>query len=157
MIAEIEKAAARGCGRCDYSLETADDADSKMLAFACDYLRMEGYKIETTADSGSWEKSKTTVLIRWLDWNGCYHLPLIKKCWGFMSDKMYSYNAITAITERTLHKYVSQAQTYPEKAKELQSAFNGAFWLWFELTREGTGPDRDADGTRFLDLVLEFP
>lgn len=67
MIEEIEQAAAHGSGRCDYILEIASDADTEMLGFACDYLRMEGYTVETSEDSSSSGKNKKGVVIRWLD------------------------------------------------------------------------------------------
>ncbi|MFL1818374.1 hypothetical protein ACHY48_16155 [Pantoea agglomerans] len=67
MIEEIEQAAAHGYGRCDYILEMTSDTDTKMLEFACDYLRMEGYKVETSEDSTSAVKNIKVVVIRWLD------------------------------------------------------------------------------------------
>jgi hypothetical protein len=67
----------------------------------------------------------------------------------------HSYSSITAATEKSLHEYVSYALNDPENTKGYHSAFNGAFWLWFELTRGE--PEQDKDGARFLDLVLRFP
>jgi hypothetical protein len=43
-----------------------------------------------------------------------------------------------------------------ERSEALVAAFNGAFWLWYQLTRDSDNPDRDADGTRFMDLIPEF-
>lgn len=67
----------------------------------------------------------------------------------------YSYSSITVATEAKLNEYISYALKEPEKTKGFQAAFNGTFWLWFELTRGE--PEQDRDGPRFLDLVLEFP
>ncbi|MGC0803022.1 hypothetical protein WKH50_24225 [Pantoea agglomerans] len=67
MIEEIEQAAAHGSGRCDYILEMANNTDIEMLAFACDYLRMEGYAVETSEDSSCSVNNKKVVVIRWLD------------------------------------------------------------------------------------------
>jgi hypothetical protein len=69
----------------------------------------------------------------------------------------YSYQAITAATEKRLNRYVEDARNNPEKAKAFHQHFIGAFWLWFDLTHDETNPDRDADGTRFMDLQLKFP
>lgn len=74
-----------------------------------------------------------------------------------MTEKKYSYNAITAITEKLLNKYVEDAIANPETAKQCHDCFNGAFYLWFNITKDETSPDRDADGTRFMDLHLKFP
>lgn len=68
---------------------------------------------------------------------------------------LYSYSLITEKTEKSLNEYVSSAMQQPENTKNFQSAFNGAFWLWFELTRDH--PEQDKDGPRFLELVLKFP
>ncbi len=73
-----------------------------------------------------------------------------------MQGEVYSYQMITDVTERTLNKYVAEAIDCPEKTKMLHTAFNAAFWLWFELTRESQDSNRDADGTRFMDLILKF-
>lgn len=64
---------------------------------------------------------------------------------------------ITDTTERLLNQYVADAQASPERSEALVAAFNGAFWLWYQLTRDSDNPDRDADGTRFMDLIPEFP
>lgn len=74
-----------------------------------------------------------------------------------MSDQIYSYQEITSKTEKLLNKYVEDANANPEQAKKWQHCFGGAFWLWFDLTRNEQNPDRDADGTRFMDLQLKFP
>lgn len=74
-----------------------------------------------------------------------------------MTNNIYSYSSITDITEKALNKYVAAAINNPENAKGLQLVFNEVFWLWFELTREESTPDRDADGTRFMDLLPKFP
>lgn len=74
-----------------------------------------------------------------------------------MQGVIYSYQIITDTTERLLNQYVSDAQASPEKSKALGSAFNGAFWLWFQLTRDSADPNRDADGTRVMDLIPQFP
>ncbi|ECB6714014.1 hypothetical protein E0V51_23280 [Salmonella enterica subsp. enterica serovar Hvittingfoss] len=74
-----------------------------------------------------------------------------------MIEKKYSYNSITAATENALNKYICDALACPQKAEIFQAGFNGAFWLWFDLTRDEPSEDRDADGTRFLDLILKFP
>jgi hypothetical protein len=66
MIEEIEQAAARGCGRCNFSLDTESEADVQMLEFACDYLKTEGYAVENTKDSSSTDKNRATIVIRWL-------------------------------------------------------------------------------------------
>lgn len=71
--------------------------------------------------------------------------------------EIYSYQVITDTTERLLNQYVADAQASPERSEALVAAFNGAFWLWYQLTRDSDNPDRDADGTRFMDLIPEFP
>ncbi|ORM61182.1 hypothetical protein PRCB_09235 [Pantoea rodasii] len=57
VIAEIEKAAMAGRGKCSYTFET----DSDVAEFACDYIRMTGYQVEEIAEKGN----GYTVVIHW--------------------------------------------------------------------------------------------
>lgn len=67
MIAEIEQAAARGCGHCTYSLETESEADIQILEYACNYLKTEGYAVGNTENISCIDKNKRTIVISWLD------------------------------------------------------------------------------------------
>ncbi|QWJ71808.1 hypothetical protein ABB53_023390 (plasmid) [Salmonella enterica subsp. diarizonae] len=71
----------------------------------------------------------------------------------FMPEEIYSYQVSIDTTERLLNQYVADAQASPERSKALGPAFNGAFWLWYQLTRDSDNPDR----TRFMDIIPEFP
>lgn len=62
MIAEIEKSATSGRGQCHFTFDT-DRAE--VMAFACDYIRMTGYKVELVSEG--LEGAGSSVLIRWLD------------------------------------------------------------------------------------------
>lgn len=71
--------------------------------------------------------------------------------------KSYSYQEITAVTEKRLNQFIVEAIANPENVDTYQNSFVNTFWLWYEITRDETNPDRDADGTRFMDLLMEFP
>lgn len=49
VIAEIEKAAMPGRGKCSYTFETESD----VIAFACDYSRMTGYQVGLSQKKGA--------------------------------------------------------------------------------------------------------
>ena len=61
VIAEIEKEAMSGRGKCSYTFETESD----VIAFACDYIRMVGYQVEVIAEEGRGDTVLKTVMIHW--------------------------------------------------------------------------------------------
>ena len=63
VITEIEKAAMSGRGKCSYTFET----DSDVIEFACNYIRMTGYKVERVSQEEDVASAGKTVLIRWLE------------------------------------------------------------------------------------------
>ncbi|WP_347449285.1 hypothetical protein [Pantoea stewartii] len=69
----------------------------------------------------------------------------------------YSYEAITAITEKRLNEFLAQAKAAPESTEKLLSNFSATFWLWFEITQQDPPPQQEKDGPRFLDLIPQFP
>lgn len=69
----------------------------------------------------------------------------------------YSYQAITAVTEKRLNEFLEQARAAPENTETLLSYFSATFQLWFEITQQDPTPQQDKDGPRFLDLIPQFP
>ncbi|KFW97576.1 hypothetical protein [Pectobacterium carotovorum] len=67
----------------------------------------------------------------------------------------YSYNLITAATEKKLNEYIASAVKEPEKTETFRKHFVATFWLWFEVTRDD--PLQNNDGPRFMELQLAFP
>ncbi|MEN4807282.1 hypothetical protein [Pantoea agglomerans] len=69
----------------------------------------------------------------------------------------YSYQAITAITEKRLNAFLEQARAAPENTEKFLSDFVTTFHLWFEITQQDPPPQQEKDGPRFLDLIPQFP
>lgn len=69
----------------------------------------------------------------------------------------YSYQAITAITEKRLNEFLEQAKAAPENTEKFLSDFITTFQLWFEITQQDPPPQQEKDGPRFLDLIPQFP
>lgn len=81
---------------------------------------------------------------------------------GFMSEtseapSAYSYQAITAITEKRLNEFLEQAKAAPENTEKFLSYFVTTFQLWFEITQQDPPLQQEQDGPRFLDLIPQFP
>jgi len=67
MIAEIETASKAGRGQCRFMFGACNATDEETVAFACNYIRMEGFKIEPDRQEQESDTAGYMVLIRWLD------------------------------------------------------------------------------------------